>query len=354
MKGAIFNVGPLDNKYAGPHTYADVLFPFVQELNKNGFELDWVGIELNNEVDNAKLKEFGLEYQIQYHNDVYTDMNCGPMKKSWDFIDAAEYDFLLCQPRPLDNEVENKILFTLINKFLDAGKVVYVWEQDMFTDGFTERMCEEVVFLHPAEVGKDRFKKQHHFPFFTFTPKFTSSVEPERDADFLFMGNIYGRQPQALQFFGPLNNASFDKLVFGSWVADEARREFSSQFDKFEFAGSTEHWAAIPMMQRAKATLHIVPDFARDRGLMTARVFTSHMAKCLCFCDAAIVGAEKYFPPELIVKDGNEIVERWDEVQANREDILARRELLMKEFTVENAVRHFKELCSLYVKRDIR
>ncbi len=101
--------------------------------------------------------------------------------------------------------------------------------------------------------------------------------------EFVFLGNIYFRQPQAIQFFAPLNNTTFEKIVFGSWLQDTERRKFSSQFTNFNFKGSTEHWAAIPVLRRAKATLHIVPDFARDRGLMTARVFTSQMANCLCF-----------------------------------------------------------------------
>jgi hypothetical protein len=318
-------------------------------LDDNGFDLTWVGIDLENQSRNDKLDELGIEYSAIHANGVLNNIRTG-MTRSWDLLEVDNYDFFLCQPRPPFCDIENKILHTLIDKFLDAGKAVFVWEQDMFTDGFTDRMKEEVVFLHPAELPKGEFKNEHYFPFFTFENRYRHVEDEQRDIDFLFMGNIYGRQPQALQFFGQLNDAEFDKLVFGSWIADEERREFSSQFDQFEFAGSTEHWAALPTMSKAKATLHIVPDFARDRGLMTARVFTSHMAKCLCFCDAGIVGAEKFFPPELIVKDGNEIKERWDDVMANREDILARRELLMKDFTVENAVSRFKELCAKYVK----
>lgn len=348
MKGAIFNVGPLDNKYAGPHTYADVLFPFIQELHKRGVLLDWVGITLENEVDNAKLDALGITHNIKYSNDVYEEMNCGPMNKSWDMIDASQYDFFLCQPRPLANKVENVILYTLINKFLDAGKRVYVWEQDMFTDEFTDRMREEVIFLHPAEVPTGKFKNEIHFPFFTFDRRWQYSKPPERDIDFLFMGNIYGRQEQALQFFAPLAKAPFKNLVFGSWIADEERRAFSSQFENFEFAGSTEHWAALPTMERAKATLHIVPDFARDRGLMTARVFTSLMAGVSCFCDSGIVGAEKYFPKELIVDNGDQIIERWDMVQAYRDELNRQRWDLMKDHTVEKRVDQFLDIHENY------
>lgn len=347
MKGAIFNVGPLDNAYAGPHTYADVLFPFIKELKKRGVQLDWLGITLENEVDNPKLTELGIQSSMLTYMSVHDDLN-PIMSKSWDFVDASQYDFLLCQPRPLTNKVENMILFTLINKFLDAGKRVYVWEQDMFTDEFTDRMRDEVIFLHPAELPTGKFKNEIHFPFFTYTPEFTTTALPERELDFLFMGNIYGRQEQALQFFAPLSKAPFKKLVFGSWIADEERRAFSSQFEDFEFAGSTEHWAAIPTMKIAKATLHIVPDFARDRGLMTARVFTSLMAGTQCFCDSRIVGAEKYFPRELIVDNGDQIMERWDMVQAYASDLLFQRQELMKEHTVEKRVSQFLDIHENY------
>lgn len=340
MKGAIFNVGPLDNKYSGPHTYADVLFPFVNELHKH-MQLDWVGIDLDTSTDNPELRKIGVEWQASYHLSMRESINT-KLKRSWDFFDASEYDFLLCQPRPLTNKIENEILYKLINTFLDAGKRVFVWEQDMFTDEFTDRMREEVIFLHPAVVPTGRFKKEVYFPFFTYTRH--DSESPERKLDFVFLGNIYFRQPQALQFFAPLNEAPFDKLVFGSWIANEERKKFSSQFTNFRFAGSTDHWAAIPVMRRAKATLHIVPDFARDRGLMTARVFTSQMARCLCFCDAGVVGAEKFFPKELIVQSGDDIIARWDAVQADRIRLLGERDELMKEHTVEKRVEQFLAL----------
>jgi len=347
MKGAIFNVGPLNNQYAGPHTYADVLFPFINELVCRGVKLTWVGITLQNRVDNERLDEMGIVAKPDYY--MSSNLNLRHMKQSWDVLKAEDFDFFLCQPRPLENKIENQILFTLINKFLDAGKPVFVWEQDMFTAEFTDRMREEVIFLHPAIVPTGQFKNEIYFPFFTYNRR-EKEKQHGRPADFVFLGNIYGRQPQAINFFGQLNTAPFKKLVFGSWVADEERREFSKQFDTFDFAGSTEHWASIPVMRRAKATLHIVPDFAKIRGLMTARVFTSQMARCICFCDAAVVGAEQFFPPELIVKDGNEIIEKWDYVQEHREELLAARDELMKEHTVEKRVDQFVALLKEHVK----
>lgn len=346
-RGAIFNVGPLDNCYAGPHTYADVLFPFINELTRRGVELTWVGITLENRVHNDRLPAMGLVDETHYM--IGSRSALKPQRQSWDMLNVDDFDFLLCQPRPDTNKLENAILFSLIEKFLAANKTVFVWEQDMFTDGFTEEMRQKVVFLHPAEVPTGRFANEIYFPFFTYTRHDTNDT-PQRDNDFVFLGNIYGRQPQALQFFGQLNEAPFKKLVFGSWVADEARREFSSQFDKFDFAGSTEHWASIPVMRRSKATLHIVPDFAKVRGLMTARVFTSQMARCICFCDAEVVGAEKFFPPELIVKNGQEIIDKWDWVQEHREELLAARDELMKWHTVEVRVSQFLGLLSKYIK----
>lgn len=341
MKGAIFNVGPLKNEYSGPHTYADVLLPFITELQRRREDLTWVGITLQNDQFNSKLEDLGVRWCSDFSLDVRGKIKL--MSKSWDLLNAEAYDYLLCQPRPLANKLENQILFMLINKFLDANKKVFVWEQDMFTDEFTERMRNEVVFLHPAITPTGKFKREIYFPFFTYQRR-DEWDKPERKIDFLFMGNIYGRQRQALDFFGKLNDAPFGKLVFGSWIQDEERKKFSSQFDKFEFAGNTEHWAAIPVMKRAKATLHIVPDFARDRGLMTARVFTSQMANCLCFCDAKIVGAGKFFPKELIVQDGDDIKKSWDWVQSNREELLAKRAELLKEHTVANRINQFLEL----------
>lgn len=342
MKLALYTVGPIMNEYSGPHTYSDVLFPFVKELSRRNIEIEWLGIELRNRSKNDKLSELGINFDKELYS-LSIEREITKMKRSWDFVNATEYDALLCQPRPLENKIENSILLALIQKFLDANKKVFCWEVDMFTHEFTEEMREKVILLHPAQLPTGRFKREIYFPFFTYIRNDSYECHP-RNLDFTFLGNIYFRQPQALQFFAPLNDAKFKKLVFGSWIQDEERRKFSSQFTNFEFAGNCEHWAAIPVMRRAKATLHIVPDFARDRGLMTARVFTSQMAKCLCFCDAGIVGAEQFFPKELIVKDGSEIIERWDFVQSQREHLLAERNHLLKEHTVENRVSQFIEL----------
>lgn len=337
MKGAVFNVGPLSNVYSGVHTYSDVLFPFIKELKKHDVELTWVGIALQNNLDNPKCIPFHEEYEMNVFGDVE------PMNRSWDLLDVTQFDFLLCQPRPLENKIENQILFTLIEKFLDAGKKVFVWEQDLFTANFTQRMKDEVFLLHPAIIKPLGFKNCHYFPFFTYkrTDGRTADSEIEELFEFLFIGNVYSRHEAAVNFFGKLNEAPFRKTVFGDWIKDEERAKFASQFDQFEFLGSTEHWAAIPLMRRAQATLHITPTFASERGLMTARVFTSQMADCLCFCDESIYGAEQFFPKELIVKDGNEIKEKWQWAQDHKFELLQARKELLKEHTVENRVNQF-------------
>jgi len=347
MKLALYTVGPLTNKYSGVHTYSDVLIPFVNELTKQNVDVTWLGVTLENTSKNTALHEMGIHYCNEYALSMEKALASYP--KSWDFVDPTEFDALLCQPRPITNVLENKILLATIQRFLDADKPVFCWEVDMFTDDFTTEMREKVVLLHPAIKPTTRFKHEIYFPFFTYSR--IDNETPERLMDFVFLGNIYFRQPQAIQFFAPLNNTTFEKIVFGSWLQDTERRKFSSQFTNFNFKGSTEHWAAIPVLRRAKATLHIVPDFARDRGLMTARVFTSQMANCLCFCDSAIYGAEQFFPKELIVKDGAEIVERWESVQANRERLLAERAELLKEHTVENRVKQFLEIFENEIKK---
>jgi len=263
--------------------------------------------------------------------------------KTWDFVDPNDFDALMCQPRPETNKIENTILLHLVQKFLDAGKPVYCWEVDMYTNMFTDEMKQKVILLYPAQLPTGQFKQEVYFPFFTYDRQDFEEVDFNK-FDFVFLGNIYFRHAQALKFFTPLCKALFSKTVFGSWIQDEERRKFSSQFDSFDFVGSCEHWAAIPVMRRSKATLHIVPDHAKTRGLMTARVFSSQMANCLCFCDSEITGAELFFPPELIVKDGQDIIEKWDYAQEHKAELLAKRAELLKEFTVENRVKQFIEL----------
>jgi len=342
MKIAAFNVGPLTNIYSGKHTYIDVFLPFLNELIRQGVNVTWVGITLENRVHNKKLDELNIRLETSDILKTHPDMKV--LNQSWDFINPSEYDAFICQPRPDICKLENIILFSVINKFLDAGKKVFVWELDMFLDGFTERMKQECILLHPAILPPNKFKTEIYFPFFTHNEYYPNYSKVERDLDFLLIANIYGRNAQAMQFFKPMENAPFKKLVFGSWMETPERKEFSEQFKNFDFAGNCEFWAANSLMRRAKATLHIVPDFAKVRGLMTARVFTSQMAKCLCFCDAEIYGAEQFFPPELIVKDGEDLISKWEYAQEHREELLAKRAELMKEHTVEKRAAQFIEL----------
>lgn len=342
MKIALYTVGPLTNVYSGPHTYSDVLIPFVQELSKE-HEVEWLGIQVKNTKDNKVLNELNIKLYPELVHSMEYDMSYPTT--TWDFIKPENYDVFLCQPRPSSNKLENTILLELVDKFLKANKPVFCWEVDMYTDLFTEEMREKVILLHPAQLPTGKFKTEIYFPFFTYTREdLPMGLISKRELDFVFLGNIYFRHAQALQFFAQMNNSTFNKLVFGSWIQDEERRVFSSQFDKFEFADSCEHWAAIPVMQKAKATLHIVPDFAKIRGLMTARVFTSQMARCLCFCDSEIYEANKFFPSELIVKDGADLISKWEYAQTHKEELLTKRDELLKEFTVENRVKQFTQL----------
>ena len=346
MKIAAFNVGPWDNMYSGKHTYHDVWIPFLNELIHNSIEVDWVGITLENRYENSILREMGIKLESSDVIKFSDSIKNVTKNKTWDFVNPNEYDVLLCQPRPEICKLENEILFTLIRKFLIAGKKVFVWECDLFTSLFPEELRKKCILLYPTQLRPEQsFKEEYYFPFFTHSEYSKSNlINIERDLDFLLIANIYGRNAQAEQFFGPMQDAPFSKTVFGSWIETEERRQFSSKFKNFDFKGNSEFWAANKLMKRAKATLHIVPDFARDRGLMTARVFVSQMNNCLCFCDASIVGAELFFSKELIVKDGNEIVERWDYVQQHREQLLAERKDLLKNYTVEKRVQQFLQL----------
>ena len=93
MKGCIFNVGPINNSYAGPHTYADVLFPFVKELCKRGIDLTWIGITLKNRVVHPRLSELRIFPNMPNLMSIENDVTL--MSQSWDFIDATKFDFFL-------------------------------------------------------------------------------------------------------------------------------------------------------------------------------------------------------------------------------------------------------------------
>jgi len=347
--GAVFNVGPiLDDNYSGVHTYSTVLFPLLDRMKDSNIDMTWLGHTIQNSKQNKYVEK------LKNDNLISSTPVCSPRidfpKKSLDLLDYSEFDFLLLQPRPKENVFENYMFDFLIDKFTKADKKIFLWEQDMFE--FDKKLLnnKNIVHLRPYTRESDFGWRNSREFLFGWDDKADYGLKYDKNDinriwDFMYLGNVYGREPAAQKFFSGVklkNNA-----VFGNWIDSEKKRVFSSQFSHLKFKGSTDHNLTIPLLNASLSTLQILPEAAAKRGLETARVFTSEAAKTLCFGDIYIADSERFFPAELLVKNGIELTKLIEYLKQDPKEyleLLNKRSKLMKKHTVTERVREFKHI----------
>jgi len=339
----LYNVGPLTSNYAGVHTYCDVLLPFVNELYKNKYEVTWAGMELENKINNAFVNKALKSNHIK--KNIYDIRSKIKILKQSPDVNIDNYDLLFLQVRPKENKIETFAVNELIRKFLCKKKQVFVWQQDLF-DSIKKQYKDKVILLRPTTQEDKSYEKQYEFDFFTwnYEKHFNNKLKDKKLFDFCFIGNIYEREEAFKRFFKNFNIK--DNFVAGNWISNEKKRKFSNKFKNLKFIDITPHYAAIPLMNMSKYTIQILPEFAAERGLATARVFTSQIARTLCFCDKKIKDAEKYFPEELIVKNFDDMSSRIRDIEDNDlyNKLLDKRAQLLKHDTVEERVKQFGDI----------
>jgi hypothetical protein len=353
-KGALYNVGPIyGDDYTGVHTYSQVLFPFLTDCWKNGIEFTWFGDTLVNKQDNEKATEL-IDKKII--NPIINKPLIREKPCSVDLLNPEEYDFLLLQPRPKENFIESSNVDYLINKFTKAKKRVFLFEQDMFPMKEEWTKNEFITHLRPYIAKSDlNWLDSREFLFWhsNYQGKlnYPSGNDLERVWDFIYLGNVYGRQDSFKRFLGDVDIEK--NAVFGNWISTDTKREFSSQFNNLNFYGTTNHNLTIPLINAAKFTLQILPDWAIEKGLMTARVFNAVSAKTLCFIDNRIFGAEYLFPKELLVSNSKEMIEKIKYFKDNPIEyrrVMEERDKLMEKHSVNKRVEQFKSMLEELVK----
>lgn len=347
--GALYNVGPLsDDEYCGVHTYSQVLFPFINECRKNNIYFAWIGDELKNKKINKKVDELIKNKKLDKIK-TYSP-NIEYKKVSNDLLDISKFDFLLLQPRPIENILESFTVDYLIYKFVNAGKRVFLWEQDLFPINKKWKKNKFVTHLRPYTKPNNEWLDDREFLFSYDNRKINKYSSNKRLFDFVYIGNVYGRQDAFKRYLKNLNVKN--NAIFGNWIDSEKKKKFSSKFTNLNFYGSTTHNCTLPLLNASLATLQILPDDAAKIGLMTARVFNCVTANTLCFFDYRIRDSEKFVPKFLIIKNSYELNNKITELKRNKrlyDSLIEERNNMMKEHSVKNRVKQFKsilnELC---------
>ena len=244
----------------------------------------------------------------------------------------------------------------IIEKCKENGVRVFLWETELWGDQVNKELRKDVILLRPYLKKSTFFKKQIFFPYFIF--KYYGELYNNKLFDMLYVGNMFARQERfaemlSLSAFAFEDSPKID--VFGDWAKNKEKRKFlednfNYRLKHINFRGQCNHCYSIPLLNSADATLHILPQNASEAGLFTSRVFQSMIAGTLCYVDTDIFGAKRFFPKELLVRDGFEITDRWKENLDNRVQLLSEtmHAFSEKRFNLINVANEFEEAAEKY------
>ncbi|MFD5327347.1 hypothetical protein [Streptomyces sp. NPDC127092] len=128
-----------------------------------------------------------------------------------------------------------------------------------------------------------------------------------RDLVLGYLGNQYDRDEHFDRFFAPAA-ARFDHLVGGKWTN-------ASRWPHVRFLGRLPFEAVHGVYGRSLATVLMLPERYAAVGQVTQRIFEAVLAGCLPLAPADIVHADRFVPQELIVRSGDEVIERLNHLQ---------------------------------------
>ena len=123
-----------------------------------------------------------------------------------------------------------------------------------------------------------------------------------RDLYLVYVGNQYGRDDAFDRYFAPAA-VQVPHRVAGKWVNVGA-------WPQVQFTGRCRFDEVASIHRRALATVLLLPERYGVVGHQTSRLFESVVNGCLPLTPADTVGAEKFTPPSLHVRDADEVVDR--------------------------------------------
>jgi len=121
----------------------------------------------------------------------------------------------------------------------------------------------------------------------------------------VYVGNQYGRDDAFDRLFAPAAAACRHRVA-GKWTE-------TSAWPHVRFSGRCGFDGVAGLHRRALATLLLLPERYRTVGHQTCRLFEAVTQGCLPLTPADTVGADRFTPASLHVRDADEVIAklRW-------------------------------------------
>jgi len=332
-----YGVGSLHNNESSVDGGKHIRLPLVESLKKNGFDITWLGFETSGTVKNHYLDLIGLE-AYDYNHDVRSLVDNAAEEfmnddKTTITPEAKTYiknnpGILLVELRPkLDKPGYNfmneyNVQMEYVYEFLNNNYPVFIWDQDGWCDMLPDDIKDDVVLLKPyTEMLDNSFPKQEEFLFGWFKPSFDDRLEKlalNKTFDVGYCGNVYGRRDDFYEYFSKFAETERSVCIQGNWLRKKyGDRDFSlDNFPNFMFFGRTPHWSTLPTCALSKSVFHFSNPHQQNIGMPTARVFEALMGKSVLFCSSKIKNIDRFVPDELIVETGEELFEKWSNIDS--------------------------------------
>lgn len=366
-------MGGLQNNETGVDGGKNIRLPLMDEFRAAGYDVCWLGfetkgLEKNHYLDllDLRAEDFVHDVRGYVHNRSIEFMN----EQQTHIADEARLfiknnpGILLVETRPNDDKPgynfknEYNIQMDYIYTFIEEGLPVFLWDQDGWCDQLPDDIKDHVVILKPyTEVLDSRFPMQEEFLYAWFTPSYECKLirlAQRKRFDIGYVGNVYGRRDDFLEYFGPFSNADLAVCIQGNWLRKKYNdRDFSlDNFPNFMFFGSSPHWAPLPTSALSKSVFHFSNPHHQKIGLPTARVFETLMGKSTIFCSSKIKNIDRFVPEELIVDTGEELFETWNMINDtnswDKMHSLYKQKLGIFEHTYEYRVKQFQNYVRKY------
>ena len=331
-----YGVGSLHNNESSVDGGKHIRLPLVESLKRNGFDISWLGFETSGTTKNHYLDLIGLE-SFDYTHDVRplveNNTNQFMNEAQTGITDEAKKHIkdnpgiLLVELRPkLDKPGYNfmneyNVQMEYVYEFLNNNYPVFIWDQDGWCDMLPEDIKNDIVLLKPyTEMLDPTFPKQEEFLFGWFTPSFDDRLEKlslNKKFDVGYCGNVYGRREDFYEYFGKFAETDKAVCIQGNWLRKKyGDRDFSlDNFPNFMFFGRTPHWSTLPTIAMSKSVFHFSNPHQQNIGMPTARVFEALMGKSVLFSSGKIKNIDRFVPQELIVDTGEELFEKWNQIE---------------------------------------
>jgi len=192
----------------------------------------------------------------------------------------------------------------LIDRLLELGIPVLIHDQDhRVASADAARLAEASrthsgVYLSAPELHPRARYIELHYPS-PYTTGITQTL-PQKDTDFVYIGNNYDRYEQFKHFFNSQSDCKID--VYGNWLEPSALREspeqVQSDFPYIDFKGRLPQDKVVETLSHARATVHLAKPSYCETGFLTIR-----------WAEAVAAGCPAFIPKEFKIPE--HLIPRW-------------------------------------------